>query len=125
MESLIGCGADGGERFARPSFSAANTQELVSDFLRKAKQLEYLITVLPTPPPTIPDGDKLADGSDPEFEELERELQAVNEDYLEALSVAGEQSSHVAAHQYNSECVLTESKLITFPPARQNDSILS
>jgi hypothetical protein len=65
----------------------------VGDFLRKAKQLEYLITVLPTPPPILPDGDKPADGSDPEFEELERELKEANEEYLDALSVAGKHAS--------------------------------
>jgi len=61
----------------------------VGDFLRKAKQLEYLITVLPTPPPTPPNEARPADGSDPEFEELERELKQANEEYLDALSVAG------------------------------------
>jgi len=90
--------ADGGVPFA------ANTQELVGDFLRKAKQLEYLITVLPTPPPTFSDGDKPADGSDPEFNELERELKAANEEYLEALSVAGKhtQSAHFTVERLQS-----------------------
>lgn len=58
----------------------ANGKELVADFLRKAKQLEHLISVLPSPP----------DEAETDLEELEREMASVNEEYLEALGVAGE-----------------------------------
>lgn len=63
--------------------TTANQRELVSDFLRKAKQLEYLIASLPSTSGT--DEEEQA-----EFEELENEMQAVNAEYLEALGVAGE-----------------------------------
>lgn len=52
----------------------------MGDFLRKAKQLEYLITVLPSLP---------EEETGKDFEELELELQEVNKEYLEALSEAG------------------------------------
>ncbi|ORY80735.1 hypothetical protein BCR35DRAFT_352494 [Leucosporidium creatinivorum] len=65
-----------------PEVFAANQRELVSDFLRKAKQLEYLITSLPTSSATTEQEDEA------EFEELEKEMQSVNREYEEALKVA-------------------------------------
>lgn len=74
-----------------------NRKELVGDFLRKAKQLEYLISVLPSPPAPPPATDSAAppqngtgtgDGDEAEFARLEQELQSVNDEYLDALQQA-------------------------------------
>lgn len=62
------------------SACAENQKELVGDFLRKAKQLEYLISALPTP---------LEDDTEVDLEDLQREMGEVNEEYLDALGVAG------------------------------------
>jgi hypothetical protein len=62
----------------------ANQRELVSDFLRKAKQLEYLITSLPSSTSSAEQEDEA------EFEDLEKEMKEVNGEYEEALKVAGE-----------------------------------
>lgn len=63
----------------------ANQRELVSDFLRKAKQLEYLINSLPSSSTTDQEDET-------EFNELEKEMREVNGEYEEALRVAGELS---------------------------------
>ncbi|GAA6022126.1 hypothetical protein JCM11491_002118 [Sporobolomyces phaffii] len=60
----------------------ANRKELVSDFLRKAKQLEYLIDSLPSPPSE----EEL--GTERDLVQLEAEVQAANKEYLDALSDA-------------------------------------
>ena len=70
-----------------------NTKELVQDFLRKAKELEYLITSLPSPPPptsTTSTSTTTTTGEeeDKELEELQAELEGVNREYKEAVSVA-------------------------------------
>jgi mediator of RNA polymerase II transcription subunit 21 len=59
----------------------ANKAELVTDFMRKAKQIEYLISVLPSPTED--------EAADKEFTELEAELQDVNREYKEAIATAG------------------------------------
>ncbi|GAA5887886.1 hypothetical protein JCM16303_007371 [Sporobolomyces ruberrimus] len=61
----------------------ANRKELVTDLLRKAKQLEYLIDSLPSP--TSAQGDPTTDR---DLANLETETQAVNQEYLAALSEA-------------------------------------
>ena len=61
----------------------ANRKELVTDLIRKARQLEFLISALPSPPITSAEGDASA------LAELEAELQATNRDYLAALDEAG------------------------------------
>lgn len=43
------------------------------------------------------EGERPADGTDPEFEELEKELRQANEEYLDALSVAGQYKKCLAA----------------------------
>ncbi|GAA5944221.1 Srb7p [Sporobolomyces koalae] len=60
----------------------ANRKELVTDLLRKAKQLEFLIDSLPSPPPE----EDVRTGQD--LAHLESELQAANQDYLETLTEA-------------------------------------
>lgn len=65
---------------------AANRKELVTDFLRKAKQLEYLIDSLPSPPSQ----DELETEYD--LAQLETEAQETNREYLLALEEAGESS---------------------------------
>ncbi|KAG0655229.1 hypothetical protein C6P46_001095 [Rhodotorula mucilaginosa] len=73
-----------------------NRKELVGDFLRKAKQLEYLISVLPSPPPppsAAPppqNGTGAGDSDEAEFARLEQELQSANDEYLDALQQAGD-----------------------------------
>lgn len=74
-----------------PELFEANQRELVGDFLKKAKQLEYLISVLPCPSKVSGNGTSMGEGvggEDEEFEELEREMGVVNEEYLEALKEA-------------------------------------
>ncbi|GJN88133.1 hypothetical protein Rhopal_001089-T1 [Rhodotorula paludigena] len=81
-----------------PDVFEANQKELVTDFLRKAKQLEYLIDALPSsapppPPATTPAGPSAAgpaedEHDDAEFRALEEEMQAVNDEYLDALGQA-------------------------------------
>ncbi|GAA5847959.1 hypothetical protein JCM3766R1_005920 [Sporobolomyces carnicolor] len=60
----------------------ANRKELVTDFLRKAKQLEYLIDSLPSPPSQ----DELETEHD--LAQLETEAQETNREYLLALEEA-------------------------------------
>ncbi|TKA53426.1 hypothetical protein B0A53_04412 [Rhodotorula sp. CCFEE 5036] len=79
-----------------------NRKELVGDFLRKAKQLEYLISVLPSSPPPPPpasadpaapppqNGTGTGDGDEADFARLEQELQSANDEYLDALQQAGD-----------------------------------
>ncbi|GAA5995724.1 hypothetical protein JCM5350_008111 [Sporobolomyces pararoseus] len=67
-----------------PDVFEANRKELVTDFLRKAKQLEYLIDSLPSPP------SEEALRTEQDLAELEAEVQDANKDYLEALAEAGE-----------------------------------
>lgn len=64
----------------------------MQDFLIKAKELEYLISVLP-----VPEGsnsgrisEDLLNRDEQEFRDLQKELEEVNVEYLAALGVAGE-----------------------------------
>ncbi|GAA5911206.1 hypothetical protein JCM8208_005759 [Rhodotorula glutinis] len=66
----------------------ANRKELVSDFLRKAKQLEYLIDALPESAPAPTAAAEGTQDDDDDFRRLEDEMQQVNHDYLEALGQA-------------------------------------
>ncbi|KAM0792744.1 hypothetical protein ACM66B_002520 [Microbotryomycetes sp. NB124-2] len=68
-----------------------NTKELVADFLRKAKQLEYLISVLPSTPVGSSEarlGAEIAPEEEAEFQELQAEIESVNREYLDALAEA-------------------------------------
>ncbi|GAA5913312.1 Srb7p [Sporobolomyces salmoneus] len=60
----------------------ANRKELVSDFLRKAKQLEYLIDSLPSPP------SEQELRTEHDLADLEAEAQEANKEYLTALDEA-------------------------------------
>ncbi|KAK4691130.1 mediator of RNA polymerase II transcription subunit 21, partial [Phenoliferia sp. Uapishka_3] len=62
-----------------------STKELVADFLRKSKQLEYLIASLPTTPATGGEEDDEAD-----LQELQKEMEEGNRQYLESLGVVEE-----------------------------------
>lgn len=57
--------------------------------MRKAKQLEYLISVLPASSSSTTSAVTTEDDEDADLVELEREMQCVNEEYLDALAVAG------------------------------------
>lgn len=57
--------------------------------MRKAKQLEYLISVLPTIPPGTAAGTAADDTEDAELTLLEEEMKLVNSEYLDALAQAG------------------------------------
>ncbi|GAA5820111.1 hypothetical protein JCM10212_000446 [Sporobolomyces blumeae] len=93
-----------------PDVFQANQKELVVDFVRKAKQLEYLIDALPSPPPpraprsTLSEeqpGSTEVDSSagggraesnevvdDRDLADLERELVETNNGYLDAIDQA-------------------------------------
>ncbi|GAA6003551.1 hypothetical protein JCM10207_000385 [Rhodosporidiobolus poonsookiae] len=88
-----------------PDVFEANRKELVSDFLRKAKQLEFLIDALPasssssSSDPASSSGAGAGTGEpstagtaddEREFAELEEEMQRVNGEYEEALAEAEE-----------------------------------
>ncbi|GAA5854764.1 hypothetical protein JCM8547_004063 [Rhodosporidiobolus lusitaniae] len=67
----------------------ANRKELVADFVRKAKQLEFLIESLPSQGASSEDD--AAAGTrenEEEFRKLEEEMKKVNEEYEEALGDA-------------------------------------
>jgi len=66
----------------RPSVFEANRRELVTDLMRKAKQLEYLVSALPNPPSTNDFANV--------FAELEAESEIVNREYASALDEAEE-----------------------------------
>ncbi|KDE05807.1 hypothetical protein MVLG_03896 [Microbotryum lychnidis-dioicae p1A1 Lamole] len=97
-----------------PHVFQENTNELVADFIRKAKQLEYLIAVLPSTT-TLSD---LSDPSgtnaqfDPEFEQLEKEIQQSNKEYLEALQLAETLHAQIQA----SLKAALETRAIPVPP---------
>lgn len=95
--------APGGTDLANP---AANCQELVDDFVKKAKQIEHLITILPDAPPAprtdSSDDARPSGGSqedEKEFEELEADLQLANKEYLEAVRTAGRSPPSVVSAQ--------------------------
>jgi hypothetical protein len=75
----------------------ANRKELVTDFLRKAKQLEFLIEALPSLASGEGDAASGTKEDEREFEELEREMKVVNEEYEEALGEAGAFSSSLSS----------------------------
>ncbi|GAA5841810.1 hypothetical protein JCM11251_004070 [Rhodosporidiobolus azoricus] len=75
-----------------PEVFEANKKELVTDFLLKAKQLEFLIDALPSPPPSAgQEAVETAGGGkedEEEFKKLEEEMRKVNDEYFEALGEA-------------------------------------
>lgn len=75
----------------------ANIHELISDFTLKSKQLEYLISALPTRAPlsesdgTSPSTEERLDDEDGDtpLSELVKEYNAVNEEYKSCIEEAG------------------------------------
>jgi hypothetical protein len=67
----------------------AHRKQLVTNLLRKAKQVEFLCSVAPCPPPR--------DATFSELAPLEAELKEANEDFLKALAEAGAWPTDAAA----------------------------
>jgi mediator of RNA polymerase II transcription subunit 21 len=107
--SYFQCDVSGSIDVAIPP--AESKKDLVTDLLRKAKQIEYLIDALPIPSDDSPSNQNLRnDGEsaqnlerdnndetaeedqDSEFIGLESELKEVNEEFLQVLQQAGEQA---------------------------------
>ncbi|EJD55029.1 hypothetical protein AURDEDRAFT_50088 [Auricularia subglabra TFB-10046 SS5] len=63
-----------------PDVFQANRTELVTDLVRKAKQVDYLIGVLPVPESEEAQAERL--------EQMEKELQEANEEYRQAVARA-------------------------------------
>ncbi|KAJ7459298.1 hypothetical protein FB451DRAFT_571730 [Mycena latifolia] len=66
------------EKYDTPDVFDANQKELVMDLLVKAKQVEYLITVLPKPEPEEDQAQRL--------QALDEEMAVANEEYIQAVS---------------------------------------
>ncbi|KAJ4001197.1 hypothetical protein F5050DRAFT_1817987 [Lentinula boryana] len=66
------------EKYDTPEVFEANKKELVTDLIRKAKQVEYLINSLPEPEPEEIQAQRL--------QRLEEEMQLANVDYIQAVN---------------------------------------
>ncbi|KAE9399409.1 hypothetical protein BT96DRAFT_691861 [Gymnopus androsaceus JB14] len=66
------------EKYDTPEVFEANKKELVTDLIRKAKQVEYLINSLPEPEPEELQAQRL--------QELEEEMQLANAEYIQAVN---------------------------------------
>ncbi|KAJ3799564.1 hypothetical protein GGU11DRAFT_492089 [Lentinula aff. detonsa] len=66
------------EKYDTPEVFEANKKELVTDLIRKAKQVEYLINSLPEPEPEEIQAERL--------QRLEEEMQLANVDYIQAVN---------------------------------------
>ncbi|KAJ3753820.1 hypothetical protein EV360DRAFT_96860 [Lentinula raphanica] len=66
------------EKYDAPEIFEANKKELVTDLIRKAKQVEYLINSLPEPEPEELQAERL--------QRLEEEMQIANADYIQAMN---------------------------------------
>ncbi|KAJ3727881.1 hypothetical protein EV361DRAFT_882798 [Lentinula raphanica] len=66
------------EKYDAPEIFEANKKELVTDLIRKAKQVEYLINSLPEPEPEELQAERL--------QRLEEEMQVANADYIQAMN---------------------------------------
>ncbi|KAF8588527.1 hypothetical protein K439DRAFT_1538514 [Ramaria rubella] len=71
-----------------PDVFEANQKELVTDLVRKAKEIEYLIEALP-----VPEAEEVQSSR---LEQLEKEMQAANEDYKVALERARKLHAHIS-----------------------------
>ncbi|KAF9078286.1 hypothetical protein BDP27DRAFT_1309353 [Rhodocollybia butyracea] len=72
------------EKYDAPDIFEANKKELVTDLIRKAKQVEYLVKSLPEPEPEEAQAQRL--------QQLEEEMQIANTEY--ALAVKRLKSLH-------------------------------
>ncbi|KAJ3932569.1 MAG: hypothetical protein NXY57DRAFT_960753 [Lentinula lateritia] len=66
------------EKYDTPDVFEANKKELVTDLIRKAKQVEYLINSLPEPEPEEIQAQRL--------QQLEDEMQLANTEYIQAVN---------------------------------------
>ncbi|KAF8508756.1 hypothetical protein JB92DRAFT_571860 [Gautieria morchelliformis] len=75
------------EKHDPPDVFEANQKELVTDLVRKAKEIEYLIESLPVPEPEEAQALRL--------EHLEKEMQIANEEYRVAMVRAKKLHAHI------------------------------
>ncbi|GAW00743.1 hypothetical protein F5879DRAFT_802350 [Lentinula edodes] len=66
------------DKYDTPDVFEANKKELVTDLIRKAKQVEYLINSLPEPEPEEIQAQRL--------QQLEDEMQLANTEYIQAVN---------------------------------------
>ncbi|KAJ4476369.1 hypothetical protein C8J55DRAFT_431456 [Lentinula edodes] len=66
------------DKYDAPDVFEANKKELVTDLIRKAKQVEYLINSLPEPEPEEIQAQRL--------QQLEDEMQLANTEYIQAVN---------------------------------------
>ncbi|KAF9453100.1 hypothetical protein P691DRAFT_96323 [Macrolepiota fuliginosa MF-IS2] len=76
------------DKYDTPEVFEANKQELVTDLVVKAKQIDYLVNSLPAPEPEEAQAKRL--------EALEDEMKSANEEYAQAVSRAKDLHSQVA-----------------------------
>ncbi|KAJ3860517.1 hypothetical protein EV359DRAFT_48974 [Lentinula novae-zelandiae] len=81
------------EKYDTPDAFEANKKELVTDLIRKAKQVEYLINSLPEPEPEEIQAQRL--------QQLEDEMQLANTEYIQAVNRLSE-FYQVFVEQWNS-----------------------
>jgi len=76
------------DKYDTPEVFEANKQELVTDLIVKAKQIDYLVNSLPAPEPEEAQAKRL--------EALEDEMKSANEEYAQAVGRAKDLHSQVA-----------------------------
>ncbi|THU90799.1 hypothetical protein K435DRAFT_675445 [Dendrothele bispora CBS 962.96] len=76
------------DKYDTPEVFEANKKELVTDLIRKAKQIEYLISSLPEPEPEEEQAIRL--------QALEEEMQQANSEYIDAVNRAKNLHSQIS-----------------------------
>ncbi|KAJ3807165.1 hypothetical protein EV368DRAFT_23829, partial [Lentinula lateritia] len=74
------------EKYDTPDVFEANKKELVTDLIRKAKQVEYLINSLPEPEPEEFQVCFLLPIQAQRLQQLEDEMQLANTEYIQAVN---------------------------------------